>query len=55
MGILLFYARAIDNTMLLALNDIGSEQTKGTEATVEACTKLLNYGASHPEATLQYK
>jgi hypothetical protein len=54
-GVLLFYARAIDNTMLLALNDIGSEQTKGTEATMTACTRLLNYAATHPDATIQYK
>jgi hypothetical protein len=53
--VLLFYARAIDNTMLLALNDIGSEQTKSTEATMTACTRLLNYAATHPDATIQYK
>ena len=54
-GVFLFYARAVDNTMLLALNDIGSEQTHGTTATMNACIKLLNYAASNPNATIQFK
>ena len=54
-GVLLFYARTVDNTMLLVLNDIGAEQTKGTEMTMNACVRLLNYAATHPDATIQFK
>ena len=32
-GTLLYYARAIDSTMLVALGSLASTQTKGTEAT----------------------
>ena len=50
-GIFLYYARAIDSTMLVAL---GSLASKGTETTTIAITQLLNYCASHPDAILRY-
>ena len=53
-GTFLFYARAIDNTMLVALNEIGSAQANGTEATAEATVKLLNYAATHPDAVIRF-
>ena len=53
-GVLLYYARAIDNTMLIALGDIASVQTAGTEQTMAAATKMLNYAASHPDASILY-
>ena len=53
-GTLLFYARAIDSTMRVALGAISSAQTKGTMATAQAVTHLLNYCASHPEATVRF-
>jgi hypothetical protein len=53
-GVLLYYARAIDSTMLVALGTIASAQSNGTEATAEATTKLLNYAATHPDATIRY-
>jgi hypothetical protein len=54
-GTLLYYARAVDNTMLVALSTLAAAQTKGTEQTAEACTKLLNYAATHPNAVVRYK
>ena len=54
-GTLLFYGRAVDNTMLVALNELGSAQAHGTEATAEATVKLLNYAATHPDAVIRYK
>jgi hypothetical protein len=54
-GVLLYYARAIDNTMLVALNDISSAQAQSTEHTATACTKLLNYAATHPDASIRYR
>jgi len=53
-GTLLYYARAIDNTMLVALGTLAAAQTKGTRATVKACNKLLNYAATHPDAVIRY-
>ena len=53
-GTLLYYARALDNTMLVALGTLASAQTKGTHATLQALVKLLNYAASHPNAVIRY-
>ena len=38
--------------MLVALGTIAAAQTKGTEATMEAAVQLLNYAATHLDATL---
>lgn len=53
-GTLLYYARAIDSTMLVALGSLAAAQTKGTQATAQACQHLLNYAATHPDAILRY-
>lgn len=53
-GCLLFYARMVDMTMLVAINTIASQQSKATESTVDATTHLLNYCATHPEATVRF-
>ena len=53
-GTMLFYARAIDNTMLVAIGSIAAAQSKGTEATLDACIQLLNYATTHPNATIRY-
>jgi hypothetical protein len=42
-GTLLYYARAVDSIMLVALGSLAAAQSKGTQATVQACTQLLNY------------
>jgi hypothetical protein len=53
-GTLLYYARAVDNTMLVAIGSISSEQTKGTQHTLDKVTHLLNYCTTHPEAVIRY-
>ena len=53
-GVLLYYARMVDNTMLVAIGTIASAQAKGTKATMEAAIQLLNYAATHPNATVPY-
>jgi hypothetical protein len=53
-GTLLFYGRAIDSTMLVALGTIASQQSKGTHATAQALTQLINYAAARPDATVRY-
>jgi len=53
-GVLLFYARVVDNTLLVTLGTIASEQSKATEKTIKAITHLLNYCATHPDATVRF-
>jgi hypothetical protein len=50
----LFYARAIDATMLKALGTMSTQQSKPTEATMASIIKFLNFAATHPVAELQY-
>ena len=52
-GKFLFYARAIDNTMLHALNDIAS--AKNSKETLAAVKYFLNYVASNPNARIKYR
>ena len=54
-GVLLYYARILDNTMLVALGTLVSAQSKGTEVIMQAATLLLNYCATHPDAIIQFK
>jgi len=51
-SIFLYYGRALDLTMLVSLGTLAAAQAEGTQATVEACTQLLNYAATHPDAML---
>ena len=53
-GVLLYYAHAVNSTMLVTLGSLASAQSKGTEATAHASTQLLNYCATHPDAILHY-
>jgi hypothetical protein len=53
-GSALYYARAVDPTVLMPLNDITTEQTKAKEKTQEAKNQLLDYLATHPDATILY-
>jgi hypothetical protein len=49
-GTILYYARAVDCTMILAIGTIITQQANATTATMKAITKLLNYCATHPNA-----
>jgi hypothetical protein len=53
-GSVLYYARAVDPTALMPLNDIATEQTKATEKTQAETNQLLDYLATHPYATIRY-
>jgi hypothetical protein len=53
-GTFLFYGRAVDNTMLVALGTLAAAQTKGTEKTLNATVQLLNYTATHPDAAVRF-
>jgi hypothetical protein len=54
-GKFLYYARAVDPTMMVTLSALASQQTKGTERTMDDTIKFLNYCATHPNATIWYK
>ena len=54
-GSILYYARAVDITVLMALSSIAIEQSKGTTNTMEKAKQLLDYLASNPDATLRFK
>jgi hypothetical protein len=54
MGSVLYYARAVDPTVLMPFNDIATEQTKATEKMQAATSQLLDYLVTHPDATIIY-
>jgi hypothetical protein len=53
-GSILYYTRALDPTVLMLHNDIATEKTKATEKTQAATNQLLDYLATHPDATIIY-
>jgi hypothetical protein len=54
-GTLLYYSRAVDPTMLVALNAIATQQAAPTERTRKRINQLLDYVASQEEAVLTYR
>ena len=46
--------RAVDHTILVTVNDIAAQQSQATTETEAKMQKLLNYVATHPNATLTY-
>ena len=54
-GSFLYYARAVDPTMLVALKKIGSQQSKATQNTLDKCKMLMDYAATHPLSIIRYK
>ena len=46
----LYYARAIENTILVALNEIDLSQAKPTTANNDKIKMLLNYLFAYPNA-----
>jgi hypothetical protein len=53
-GSILYYARAMDLTVLMALSTIGSKQAHSTENTMQKTKQLLKYFATHSGATVQF-
>lgn len=53
-GVFLYYARAVDPTMLTALSKFGSLQSRGTQNLQEAVGRFLQYAAHWPVAVLVY-
>jgi hypothetical protein len=53
-GTLLYYARAVDPTLIMPINVLASEQSNATELTANKVIKLLNYCNTHPETKIRY-
>jgi hypothetical protein len=53
-GSVLYYARAVEPTVIMPLNDISTGKTKETEKTQAATNQLLDYLATLPETTISY-
>ena len=53
-GTFLYYAIAVDQKMLAALNDISAAQDHATTTTMGDIVCLLNYAATHPDVTIHY-
>jgi hypothetical protein len=49
---ILYYACAVDITILMALSSIAIEQSKGTTNTMERAKQLLDYLATYPDTTI---
>ena len=50
----MYYGIAVDNTIIVALSTIVSEQSAATSNTAKKITQLLNYLATNPDATIRY-
>jgi hypothetical protein len=53
-GTLLYYARAVDPTLIMPINVLASEQSKSTAVTADKVIKTLNYCNTHPETKIRY-
>jgi hypothetical protein len=53
-GTLLYYARAVDPTLIMPINMLASEQSRATSVTADKVIQLLNYCNTHPETKKRY-
>ena len=50
----MYYGRALDNTILPALNKISSTQAQPTQKTKEKAQRLMDYLNTYPSAYIRY-
>ena len=53
-GSFLYYGRAVDLTILMALSEIAGQQANPTEKTMERVDQFLDYMHTHPDAKIRY-
>jgi hypothetical protein len=53
-GTLLYYARAVDPTLIMPINVLASEQSAATNVTADKVIIFLNYCNTHPESKIRY-
>ena len=54
-GVFLYYARAVDCTMLPALGDLATQQANPTENTMRNVKQFLDYATSNQDAMITYR
>ena len=54
-GSFLYYARAVDPTILIALSAIAAQQSVPTEETLARVNQFLDYTWTHPNAKIRYR
>ena len=55
LGTFLYYARAVNLIIIVALSAIASEKASPTRATLKKVDQFLDYSASHKQAILTYE
>jgi hypothetical protein len=53
-GTLLYYARAVDPTLIMPINVLASEQSTATNVKADKVINFLNYCNTHPETKIRY-
>jgi hypothetical protein len=53
-GSILYYAQAVNMTVLMVLSTIAVNQTKATKRKMERCTQLLDYLAQNVDAKVRF-
>ena len=53
-GTFLYYSRAINATMLLALGSIATQHAVPTENTMKLVKQFIDYTETHPDANITY-
>jgi hypothetical protein len=51
-GSFLFYAQAVDPTIVMALSDLSSQQSAPTKNTMKQVNQFLDYMWTHPDAII---
>ena len=52
-GSFLYYGQSLDNTILLVLNKIVSEQSRPTESTRNKAQQLMDYATTYPDTYIR--
>ena len=53
-GSFLYYARALDYTLLPAINETSTTQAKPTAYTLDQCHQIMDYAATYPDVYVRY-
>ena len=53
-GVFLYYARALDSTMLPALNQIGAQQAQPTQLVMQKVQRLMDYANTYKDAYVRF-
>lgn len=53
-GSFMYYCRATDPTIPVALNELAGRQSKATKSLMQRCKHFLDYMATHPNASIRF-